>query len=188
MLHCRVNQRPHWACWQYGHSGEYVNFACRIHPAAQSDIKSASTGFHCVWSVVRWLIVYQDGDYLYHGQGFIQKLHGQDFDHFWLPTYLDVDISYPKHGQKAAFFDHLPTSSYPSSSFWTTPNTVKPLMIADRMIPPLGQEYSHGKTQYIPGKQVLMRSRLWKIYLYPSNYCEKDLYIHCHAAAATEHK
>ena len=25
-------------------------------------------------------------------------------------------------------------------------------------------------------------------YHYPSNYCEKDLYIHCHAAAATEHK
>ena len=24
-----------------------------------------------------------------------------------LPTYLDVDIFYPKHGQKEAFFDHL---------------------------------------------------------------------------------
>ena len=104
------------------------------------------------------------------GMGAVQKLHGQDFDHFWLPTYLDVDISYPKHGQKAAFFDHLPTSSYPSSSFWTTPNTVKPLMIADRMIPPLGQEYSHGKTQYIPGKQVLVRSWPWIFFSFILHY------------------
>ena len=36
--------------------------------------------------------------------------------------------------------------------------------ITDRMIPPLGWEHSHGKTQYIPGKQVLV----WKIY-YKSN-------------------
>ena len=28
----------------------------------------SSSGFHCVWSVVGWLIVYQDGDYLYSGQ------------------------------------------------------------------------------------------------------------------------
>ena len=32
------------------------------------------------------------------------------------------------------------------------------LSIADQMIPPLGREHSHGKTQYIPGKQVLVRS------------------------------
>ena len=32
------------------------------------------------------------------------------------------------------------------------------LLIADRMIPPLEQEHSHGKNQYIPGKQVLVRS------------------------------
>ena len=38
------------------------------------------------------------------------------------------------------------------------------LSIADQMIPPLGREHSHGKTQYISGKQVLVRSRLWKIY------------------------
>ena len=38
----------------------------------------------------------------------------------YLPTYLDVDIFYPKRGQKEAFFDHLPTSSCPRS-FWTTP-------------------------------------------------------------------
>ena len=41
--------------------------------------------------------------------GAIQKLRGQDFDHFWPPTYLNVDIFYPKRGQKEAFFDHLPT-------------------------------------------------------------------------------
>ena len=40
------------------------------------------------------------------------------------------------------------------------------LAIADQMIPPSGREHSHGKTQYIPGKQVLVRSRLWKIYLF----------------------
>ena len=41
-----------------------VKFACRIHPAAQSDIGKQQwvTGFHCVCEV---LIVYQDGDYLY---------------------------------------------------------------------------------------------------------------------------
>ena len=38
------------------------------------------------------------------------------------------------------------------------------LSIADRMIPPLRQEHSHGKTQCIPGKQVLVRSWPWKIY------------------------
>ena len=32
------------------------------------------------------------------------------------------------------------------------------LPIADQMIPPSGQEHSHGKTEYNPGKQVLVRS------------------------------
>ena len=31
-----------------------------------------------------------------------------------------------------------------------------------RMILPLGREHSHGKTQYIPGKQVLVSAWLWK--------------------------
>ena len=35
------------------------------------------------------------------------------------------------------------------------------LLIVDWMLLPLGLEHSHGKTQYIPGKQVLVRSRLW---------------------------
>ena len=37
------------------------NFACEIHPAAQSAIgeQQLVTGFHCVWSVAGWLIVYQ---------------------------------------------------------------------------------------------------------------------------------
>ena len=38
------------------------------------------------------------------------------------------------------------------------------LLIADWMIPPLRREHSHGKTHYIPWKQVLVRSWLWKIY------------------------
>ena len=47
-----------------------VNFACKIHPAAQSDISEQQwvTRFHCVLSVVGWLIVYQDDNYLYPGQ------------------------------------------------------------------------------------------------------------------------
>ena len=40
------------------------------------------------------------------------------------------------------------------------------LSIADRMIPPLGWEHSHCKTQYIPGKQVLVRSWLENYYYY----------------------
>jgi hypothetical protein len=41
------------------------NFACRIHPAAPSAIDEQQwvTGFHCVCSVVGWLIVYQLGIY-----------------------------------------------------------------------------------------------------------------------------
>ena len=33
-----------------------------------SASSSRSLGVHCVWSVVGWLIVYQDGNYLYPGQ------------------------------------------------------------------------------------------------------------------------
>ena len=42
------------------------------------------------------------------------------------------------------------------------------LLIADQMIPPSGREHSHGKTQNIPGEQVLVLkvSRLWKIYFH----------------------
>ena len=40
------------------------------------------------------------------------------------------------------------------------------LLIIDWMMPPLGTEYSHGKTQYIPGKQVLVRSQLFFIFLF----------------------
>ena len=62
MLHYTVNQLPHWACEQFGHSEEPsddqvskdVNFAWRIHPAAQSDISEQqwslgfTMNFHCV--------------------------------------------------------------------------------------------------------------------------------------------
>ena len=36
------------------------------------------------------------------------------------------------------------------------------LSISDLMILPLEWEHSHGKKQYIPGKQVLVKSWLWK--------------------------
>ena len=71
MLHYTMNEHSHWACWQYGHSGGTqgwlgVNFACRIH-AVTSASSSGSLGF-IVWSVVGWLIVYEDGSYHYPGQ------------------------------------------------------------------------------------------------------------------------
>ena len=71
-----------------------VIFVCRIYPAAQRDISEQQqvTGFNCV-SVVGWLIVYQDGNYLYPDQ--YSQTH---------------------------------------------------LLIADWILPPLGQEHSHGKT------------------------------------------
>ena len=44
-------------------------------------------------------------------------------------------------------------------------NTVRPSVHSQiRWYHPSGQEHSHGKTQYIRGKQVLARSWLWKIY------------------------
>ena len=45
----------------------------------------------------------------------------------------------------------------------------------DRMILPTGREHSHGKTQYIPGKQVLMRSWLENLFIIDSS--AQDLYI-----------
>ena len=51
--------------------------------------------------------------------GAIQKLRGQDFDNFWLPTYLYVDTFYTQRGQKEALFDHVPTSSCPRSFLMT---------------------------------------------------------------------
>ena len=74
MLHFNERQRPHWACQQYGHWGnrgmarcqEMSTLPARYIPQ-RSDIGKQQwvTGFHGVWSVVGWLIVYQDGDYLY---------------------------------------------------------------------------------------------------------------------------
>ena len=44
MLHFNKRQRPHWACRQYGHT--------KIEISKQQWV----TGFHCVWSVVGWLM------------------------------------------------------------------------------------------------------------------------------------
>ena len=40
-----------------------------------------------------------------------------------------------------------------------------------RMIPPLGREHLHGKTQYIPGKQVLVSAWMWKTKYTPMSQC-----------------
>ena len=52
-------------------------------------------------------------------------------------------------------------------------NKVRPSVIEDWMILPSWWEHSHGKTQYIPGKKVLVRSCLWKIYFIYYFMCRK---------------
>ena len=80
ILHYRVNQRPHCACWQYGHTGGTRGWLgvkrCQLcmqdtsRPKSQNDINKQQwgTGIHnelsCCVKCCRWLIVYQDGDYL----------------------------------------------------------------------------------------------------------------------------
>ena len=120
MLHYTVNQHPHWAFRQYGHSeGTWgwldiercqLCMQCKVTSASSSGSLGFIMNFHCVWSVVGWLIVYQNSDYLY-------------------------------------------PSEYSQ--------TICQLQIV--MILPSGQEHQHDKTQYIPGKQVMVRLWLWKI-------------------------
>ena len=72
-------QCPHWACWQeYGHSGgTQGRLGVERHQLCLKDT-SLSAKWHrqaavghwislCLWSVVGWLIVYQDGIYLNPG-------------------------------------------------------------------------------------------------------------------------
>lgn len=117
-LHYTVNQRTLWSLW-----GNQGMARCRemstLHAGyiPQRKVTSASSSgslglimnFHCVWSVAGWLIVYQDGNYLYPGQ-------------------------------------------YSQTIF----------LSKIKMIPPLEQEHQCGKTQCIPGMQVLVKSWLRK--------------------------
>ena len=102
----------------------HVNFACRIHPVAQSDIGEQQwvTRFHCVCEVLNCRLVDS------------------------VPRWR-LSLSWPIQS------DHL--------------------SIGDQMIPPSGWEHFHGKTQYIPGKKVLVRSCLWKIYFIYYFMCRK---------------
>ena len=64
MLHSNERQRPHWACLQYGHTGETRRWLGveRYIPKRKVPICEQHqwvTEFHCVWSVVGWLIVNQ---------------------------------------------------------------------------------------------------------------------------------
>ena len=73
MLHFNGHQRPHWACWQYSHTGETRGWlgVKRWELCLRDTSRSAKchrraeqqwvTGFRCMWSVVGWLIVYQLG-------------------------------------------------------------------------------------------------------------------------------
>ena len=106
-----------WSLW--GSLGMARCWEMSTLPAGyMSDIGKQQwiTGFHCVWSVVGWLIV-------------------------CIPRW-QLSLSRPIQSDQ--------------------------LLIADQMIPPSGREHSHGKTQYIPGEQVLVLkvSRLWKIYFH----------------------
>jgi hypothetical protein len=76
MLHYTVNQHPHWARQQYGHSGgtrgwlgvERCQLCLQDTSRSAKRHRRAAVGHWfslCVkCSVVGWLIVYQDGDYL----------------------------------------------------------------------------------------------------------------------------
>ncbi len=73
MLHYTVNQCPHWACRQYGHSGgtrgwlgvERWQFCLWDTSRSANCHRRAAVGHWvvslCVCSVVGWLIVYQLG-------------------------------------------------------------------------------------------------------------------------------
>ena len=74
-----VNQHPHLACRKCGHSGgtwgwlgvERCQLCLQDTSRSAKWHRQAAVGHWvslCVWSVVGWLIVYQDGDYLYPGQ------------------------------------------------------------------------------------------------------------------------
>ena len=93
----------------------YVNFASKIHSAGQSDIGEQQwvTGFHCVWSVVGWLIVYQDGNYLYPGQSFDRR---SDDTAFEAGTFSWQDLVHSWKagpGLNGKFIYLLPFLSYP---------------------------------------------------------------------------
>ena len=81
MLHYTVNQHLHWACRQYARWSLWANPGmarcqemstlpveyipqCKVTLASSSG----SLGFIVCEVVVEWLIVYQDGYYLYLGQ------------------------------------------------------------------------------------------------------------------------
>ena len=72
ILYYTVNQRPHWACWQYGHTGgtrgwlgvERWQLCLRDTSRSAKCHRRAAVGHWvslCMWSVVGWLIVYQLG-------------------------------------------------------------------------------------------------------------------------------
>ena len=69
MLDYTVNQPPHWDCQHYGHSGGTGGWLgverCQLYLQDTSRRAKWVTGFHCVLSVVEWLIVYQVDNYLY---------------------------------------------------------------------------------------------------------------------------
>ena len=77
VLHYTVNQGPHWACQQYpgmARCWEMSTLPSGYIPQRKVTLVSSSgslgfiMNFHCEWSVVGWLIVYQDSNYLYPGQ------------------------------------------------------------------------------------------------------------------------
>ena len=85
MLHYTVNQRLHWACRQYGHSGGTWGWlgVKRCHLCLQDTSHSAKWHQHAaVGHWVPWLIVHQDGDYLYPSQ-YSQTICRSQFGWYW---------------------------------------------------------------------------------------------------------
>ena len=97
-------------CWAMSILLSGYILQCKVTSPSSSGSLGFTTNFHCVWSVVGWLMVYQDGNYLYPGR-YTQTI--------WQSQIMMILL-------------------------------------------PSGWEYYHGKTKYIPGKQILVRSWLWK--------------------------
>ena len=123
MLHYTVNQRPHWACWQYGRSGGTQEWLVIERCQLCLQDTSHNAKWHRRAAVGHWVLLC------------VKCCRMVDSVPRWR-----LSLSWPIQ------------SDY--------------LSIANRMILPLGREHSHGKTQFIPGKQVLVRSWLRKIYYY----------------------
>ena len=60
ILHYTVNQCPHWACWQYGHTGGTRGWLDRrdtVSPLLQTNRFSLTEACYCSWLYSIWKII-----------------------------------------------------------------------------------------------------------------------------------